>query len=92
MAEDFGFKKNDCTFSTRAIHVGNEPEKWKSLAVVPPISMATTFKQYNPGHPEVITFCFLEIDFQKICNLSIFTILKNNELYIFKFNKTALIL
>jgi len=44
-----GFKKQDPSFSTRAIHVGSEPEKWNSLAVVPPISMSTTFKQDAPA-------------------------------------------
>ncbi|XP_002740979.1 cystathionine gamma-lyase-like [Saccoglossus kowalevskii] len=36
-------------FATQAIHVGQEPEQWKSLAVVPKISLATTFKQESPG-------------------------------------------
>lgn len=44
-----GFKTNDPSFPTRAIHVGNEPEKWNSMAVVPPISLATTFKQDAPA-------------------------------------------
>ncbi|XP_044157506.1 cystathionine gamma-lyase [Bufo gargarizans] len=36
-------------FATQAIHEGQEPEQWKSLAVVPPISLSTTFKQHGPG-------------------------------------------
>ncbi|KAB7504864.1 Cystathionine gamma-lyase [Armadillidium nasatum] len=44
-----GFLENDPSFSTRAIHVGQEPEQWNSLAVVPPISMSTTFKQDAPA-------------------------------------------
>ena len=36
-------------FSTNAIHEGQEPEQWKSMAVVPPISPATTFKQFAPA-------------------------------------------
>ena len=36
-------------FGTLAIHAGQEPEQWYSRAVVPPISMATTFKQDAPG-------------------------------------------
>lgn len=48
-----GFKSNDSTFSTRAIHKGVEPEKWNSMAVVPPISMATTFKQDGPAQFKV---------------------------------------
>uniref|UniRef100_A0A673CHN8 Cystathionine gamma-lyase n=1 Tax=Sphaeramia orbicularis TaxID=375764 RepID=A0A673CHN8_9TELE len=37
------------SFATDAIHVGQEPEQWKSMAVVPPISLSTTFKQDGPG-------------------------------------------
>jgi len=36
-------------FATKAIHAGQEPEQWNSGAVVPPISLATTFKQTAPG-------------------------------------------
>ncbi|XP_025110485.1 cystathionine gamma-lyase-like [Pomacea canaliculata] len=36
-------------FATDAIHEGQEPEQWKSMAVVPPISTATTFKQFAPA-------------------------------------------
>ncbi|KAM4721770.1 cystathionine gamma-lyase-like [Rhinophrynus dorsalis] len=36
-------------FATQAIHTGQEPEQWTSMAVVPPISLSTTFKQYGPG-------------------------------------------
>jgi len=36
-------------FSTKALHEGQEPEQWKSMAVVPPISMSSTFKQKAPG-------------------------------------------
>ncbi|XP_042872658.1 cystathionine gamma-lyase-like isoform X2 [Penaeus japonicus] len=49
MAEEVSFLKNDPNFATRAIHDGNEPEQWNSMAVVPPISMATTFKQDGPA-------------------------------------------
>ncbi|NXY18399.1 CGL lyase, partial [Atrichornis clamosus] len=35
-------------FATDAIHFGQEPEQWKSLAVVPPITLSTTFKQKEP--------------------------------------------
>lgn len=44
-----GFNKAFKSFATDAIHVGQEPEQWKSMAVVPPISLSTTFKQYGPG-------------------------------------------
>lgn len=40
-------------FGTQATHVGQEPEKWNSRAVVPPISMSTTFKQKGPGDHHV---------------------------------------
>ena len=36
-------------FGTEAIHAGQEPEQWNSMAVVPPISMSTTFKQPAPA-------------------------------------------
>ncbi|XP_037086312.1 cystathionine gamma-lyase-like [Pollicipes pollicipes] len=39
----------DPHFATRAICEGNEPEQWNSRAVVPPISLATTFKQDGPA-------------------------------------------
>ena len=44
-----GFREQDLTFATRAIHEAQEPEQWESMAVVPPISLATTFKQYGPA-------------------------------------------
>ncbi|XP_036426594.1 cystathionine gamma-lyase [Colossoma macropomum] len=44
-----GFQQEFRSFATDAIHVGQEPEQWSSMAVVPPISLATTFKQYGPG-------------------------------------------
>uniref|UniRef100_A0A3P9JA91 Cystathionine gamma-lyase n=1 Tax=Oryzias latipes TaxID=8090 RepID=A0A3P9JA91_ORYLA len=44
-----GFRTAFKSFATDAIHVGQEPEQWKSMAVVPPISLSTTFKQYSPG-------------------------------------------
>lgn len=48
MAELNNFKPFP-NFATKAIHDGQEPEQWNSMAVVPPISMATTFKQASPG-------------------------------------------
>lgn len=44
-----GFQPVFKSFATEAIHVGSEPEQWNSMAVVPPISLATTFKQHGPG-------------------------------------------
>ncbi|XP_032382126.1 cystathionine gamma-lyase [Etheostoma spectabile] len=45
-----GFRAAYKSFATDAIHVGQEPEQWKSMAVVPPISLSTTFKQFGPGN------------------------------------------
>ena len=36
-------------FATDALHAGQEPEKWNSYAVIPPISLSTTFQQDSPG-------------------------------------------
>ncbi|XP_061594419.1 cystathionine gamma-lyase-like [Cololabis saira] len=44
-----GFRTAFKSFATEAIHVGQEPEQWNSMAVVPPISLSTTFKQDSPG-------------------------------------------
>lgn len=55
-SNDHNSSENDATFSpyphfgTQAIHVGQDPEQWNSLAVVPPISMSSTFK-FKPGAP-----------------------------------------
>ena len=48
-----GFRSAFKSFATDAIHVGQEPEQWKSMAVVPPISLSTTFKQHGPGNHAV---------------------------------------
>lgn len=47
-------------FSTQAIHVGQEPEQWESRAVVPPISLATTFKQDGPGEHAGFEYSLVE--------------------------------
>ncbi|GAA6084899.1 cystathionine gamma-lyase, partial [Tachysurus ichikawai] len=44
-----GFCPEFRSFATDAIHVGQEPEQWSSMAVVPPITLSTTFKQFSPG-------------------------------------------
>merc|ERR1711953_769056 len=44
-----GFRENDQSFATKALHAGQDPEQWSSMAVVPPISMSTTLKQYGPA-------------------------------------------
>ena len=59
MAEEF---KPFPHFSTDAIHEGQEPEQWKSMAVVPLISLATTFKQEEPGKYSVTG----DIDYYRI--------------------------
>lgn len=50
-----GFKTAFESFATEAIHVGQEPEQWNSMAVVPPVSLSTTFKQLEPGKHMVST-------------------------------------
>lgn len=37
------------SFETEAIHAGQDPEKWDSRCVVPPLVLSTTFKQFAPG-------------------------------------------
>lgn len=46
---DDGFRAQPKGFATKAIHVAQDPEQWNSMAVVPPISMSTTFKQHGPA-------------------------------------------
>jgi cystathionine gamma-lyase len=36
-------------FGTKTIHAGQDPEKWGSNEVIPPIALSTTFKQTTPG-------------------------------------------
>lgn len=36
-------------FGTAAIHIGQDPDQWRSGALIPPISLSTTFKQRGPG-------------------------------------------
>lgn len=40
-------------FATTAIHAGQEPEQWDSMAVIPPLVMSSTFKQYGPANFKV---------------------------------------
>ncbi|KAF4521417.1 hypothetical protein B566_EDAN010574 [Ephemera danica] len=44
-----GFLPQDPGFATRAIHEGQEPSQWNSRAVIPPITLATTFQQDGPA-------------------------------------------
>lgn len=39
----------DYSFETNAVHVGQDAQQWNSKAVVPPISMATTYQQSGPA-------------------------------------------
>lgn len=48
-----GFMKQPKGFATKAIHVGQDPEQWKSMAVIPPIVTATTYKQDGPAEHRV---------------------------------------
>ncbi|KAM3967652.1 cystathionine gamma-lyase-like [Aphomia sociella] len=43
-----GFLKDKVGYATIAIHNGQDPEKWKCAAVVPPIVTSTTFRQPAP--------------------------------------------
>jgi cystathionine beta-lyase/cystathionine gamma-synthase len=52
MSEE-GFLRQEPGFATKAIHVGQEPERWSSSAVVPPITLSTTFKQEAPAKHKV---------------------------------------
>lgn len=51
-----GFLEQKPGFATMAIHVGQDPEKWKSAAVVPPIVTSTTFKQPAPAEHTVCRY------------------------------------
>ncbi|EDW73846.1 uncharacterized protein Dwil_GK19674 [Drosophila willistoni] len=43
------FKTQPKGFATKSIHAGQDPEQWKCNAVIPLISLSTTFKQDGPG-------------------------------------------
>uniref|UniRef100_A0A8C9MXW2 Cystathionine gamma-lyase n=1 Tax=Serinus canaria TaxID=9135 RepID=A0A8C9MXW2_SERCA len=47
-----GFLPHFPRFATDAIHYGQEPDQWTSKAVVPPITLSTTFKQRVPKKDE----------------------------------------
>ena len=51
-----GYLENDPHFATKALHVGQQPEQWNSLSVVPPISLSTTFKQLAPADPKIYEY------------------------------------
>ncbi|KAI5713174.1 cystathionine gamma-lyase isoform X2 [Diaphorina citri] len=45
------FLPQDTAFATKAVHIGSEPDQWRSQCVIPPIILSTTFKQNTPGQP-----------------------------------------
>lgn len=47
------FRPQPKGFATKAIHVGQEPERWSHNAVIPSLVMSTTFKQIAPAEPVV---------------------------------------
>lgn len=48
------FRTQPKGFATKVIHVAQDPEKWDSKCVVPPLVLSTTFKQPGPtGEPFV---------------------------------------
>jgi len=52
-AMEGGYLRPFAHFGTQAIHAGQEPEQWRSGALVPPVSLSTTFKQQAPGEHAV---------------------------------------
>lgn len=48
-------------FATQAVHAGQEPEQWAGRAIVPPISLSTTYKQEEPGKHAVCRLCIYYI-------------------------------
>lgn len=74
------FKKQPKGFATSAIHVGQDPEQWNHMSVIPPIVTSTTFKQFSPanvkqfeygrsGNPtrNVLEKCMAKLDGAKHC-------------------------
>lgn len=49
-------QRKEYGFATRAVHAGQSPDKWEMGQVVPPISLATTYKQPLPGEPKVYDY------------------------------------
>ncbi|XP_068081377.1 cystathionine gamma-lyase-like isoform X1 [Anabrus simplex] len=70
-----GYLVQEPGFDTKAIHAGQDPERWSSWCMVPPIILSTTFKQEAPpqhkgfvyardGNPsrEVLEQCLASLD------------------------------
>lgn len=53
-----GFRAQPKGFATKAIHVGQDPDQWSHLSVVPPLVVSTTFKQHKPAQPKVNIISF----------------------------------
>ena len=47
------------SFGTTAIHAGQDPNRWKSLAVTPLICMSSTFAQDKPGSTPGVSYLIL---------------------------------
>lgn len=58
------FKDQPKGFATKAIHAGQDPEQWESMAVVCPLVTSTTFKQDGPAQFRVIFFLQFRIFFK----------------------------
>lgn len=81
-----GFKQQPKGFATKAIHVGQDPENWNHLAVVPPIVMSTTFKQFKPAEPKVIIFVTF------FCNIFRVNVVRNCMCFTYVNSKPELLL
>ncbi len=58
------------SFGTRAVHAGQDPEKWTYWEAVPPISLSTTYKQPAPGeHKVCVCVCVCVCVFVCTCGL-----------------------
>ncbi|RVE51575.1 hypothetical protein evm_003707 [Chilo suppressalis] len=58
-ASNQGFLSRRPGFATLAIRAGQEPEKWKSAAVTPPIFTSTTYEKPSPSEDNDITKRFV---------------------------------
>lgn len=47
--EKLGFRKQPAGFATKAVHAGQQPNQWKSRAVIPPIVTSSTYQHLAPG-------------------------------------------
>ncbi|XP_048465992.1 cystathionine gamma-lyase-like isoform X8 [Rhincodon typus] len=52
-----GFQAHFGQFSTQALHIGQEPEQWTSMAMVPSISLSNTSKQSTSGQHAGFNYC-----------------------------------